>query len=207
MSEIVFQDKDIGKIHEIIDYYIGSKTSGALSMMLNDEVSFESRILYQDIFDKQKDFPPANEIVLCSTFLKGEGDVEFKILYTLTEKNAKSLAAKLLMMENIEEINELSSSSIQEVANILTGSFFNAVTENTDFKIDLSTPDFILGSMDEAMKKIKEEMGVMNNLIVSDVLLKATKSEINLRMIIVQQPKDAQTILEQYKFLDKKINS
>jgi len=197
---------EIYNLESIINYYIGKKTSAAFGMMLCDEVEFTTKTYFKDIIPFNQEFPPSNEIVLCSTFLKGEGDIRFRILYTLTENDAKQLAAKLLCTESVNEINDLSESSIKEVGNIMTGSFFNAICDETDFKIDLSTPDFIMGSITDAMKPIKDSIKDIHSLITTDVVLKPKNNQIKLRMVIMQEINDAKQLLQCYDILTSKIN-
>jgi len=202
-----FSESDLEKLKSIINYYIGLKTSAAFSSLLGDKVEYETKIYYKNLAPYETDYPPSNEIILCSTFLTGEGDIKFRILYTLIEEHAKKLAAKLLCLESLKELNEISQSSIKEVGNILTGSFFNAVCDGTNFQIDLSTPDFTMGSLDEAFTPIKKSIRNIEDMVTADVVLESKSKEIKLRMIIIQEKDDAKKLLSQYMLLAPKIKS
>ena len=84
---------------------------------------------------------------MCGVRLNGKGDTHIEICFTIKLKHAKKIAAKLLCEEDVYEIDEMGTSAIQEVANILTGSFFNAMASGTGFRVDLSTPDFAQGEL------------------------------------------------------------
>ena len=200
-----FSELDLKKLKSIINYYIGLKTSTAFSSLLGEKVNYETKIYYKKLAPYNVDYPPSNEIILCSTFLTGEGDIKFRILYTLVEEHAKKLAAKLLCMESIKELNEISQSSIKEVGNILTGSFFNAVCDGTDFRIELSTPDFTIGSLDKALTPIRKSIENIEEMVTADVVLES--NEIKLRMIIIQEKNDAKMLLSQYMLLAPKIKN
>ena len=79
---------------------------------------------------------------MCAVRLNGKGDTHIEILYTIKEKHAKKIAAKLMCVSEICQLDEMGASAIQEVANIMTGSFFNALSHGTGFRVDLSTPDY-----------------------------------------------------------------
>jgi len=202
-----FSESDLEKLKSIINYYIGLKTSAAFSSLLGEKVEYKTKIYYKNLAPYETDYPPSNEIILCSTFLTGEGDIKFRILYTLIEEHAKKLAAKLLCLESLKELNEISQSSIKEVGNILTGSFFNAVCDGTNFKIDLSTPDFTMGSLDEAFTPIKKSIRNIEDMVTADVVLESKSEEIKLRMIIIQEKNDAKKLLSQYMLLAPKIKN
>jgi len=205
MPNVVLNEYEIKKFTDIINYYIGKKTAGAFSTMLNERVEYTIQVFYDKINPVKDIFPPSNEIILCTTYLTGDGDIHFKILYTLTELDAKKLAGILLCKDTIIELDELSGSSIKELGNIMTGSFFNSVCDGTEFKIDLSIPYFIIGTSDIALKPAKDLLKNKNDLVIADVPLKAQNSELNLRMIIIIEPEDVKKLLTSYEFVSSNI--
>jgi chemotaxis protein CheC len=113
-------------------------------------------------------------------------------------KYAKKIISKLLGGDEIREIDEMGSSAIQEVANILTGSFFNAMSKGTGFRVDLSTPNYLQGDFESMIKNsTREVIKQTESAIVTDAELVGEKSGIRIHMIIVQNVKDARKILEQ----------
>ena len=113
-------------------------------------------------------------------------------------KYAKQIAAKLLGQDEIQEIDEMGTSAIQEVANILTGSFFNAISIGTGFRVDLSTPDYFQSDLESLVKKSAQNViNATDSAIIADAELIGEKSGIRIHMIIVQNSNDARKILNQ----------
>jgi chemotaxis protein CheC len=136
---------------------------------------------------------------MCAVRLNGKGDTHSEILYTIKQKHAKKIAAKLLCQEEVCEIDEMGASAIQEVANIMTGSFFNALSKGTGFRVDLSTPNF---SNDELHSLIDTSAKDVSNpsdcAVIADVELVGDSSGAKLHMIIMQNSIDAKKLLENH---------
>ena len=143
---------EIQKLAGTIEEFITEKTCSALSTLLNEPISHQISIPENKKLDKTDISFPSNEIKLCSVRLNGKGDLHIELLYTIKLEHAISIASKLLGTK-IEELDEMGMSALQEVANILTGSFFNALSENTGYRIDLSTPSFKEGKFYDLIKE------------------------------------------------------
>jgi len=90
----------------------------------------------------------------------------------------------------------MGASVIQEVANILTGSFFNAMSIGTGFRVDLSTPDYMQGDLTSMVNdSAKDVIKPSESAIIADTELVGEKSGIRIHMIIVQNSDDARKLL------------
>ena len=135
---------------------------------------------------------------MCGVRLRGKGDIHIEICYAIKMKNAKLIASKLLGKDETYEIDELGTSAIQEVANILTGSFFNAMSIGTGFRVDLSTPDYLQGDLSSMVNaSAKDVLNPSESAIIADAELVGEESGIRIHMIIVQNSDDARKLLEQ----------
>jgi len=140
----------------------------------------------------------SDEFQMCGVRLGGKGDINIEICYAIKMKYAKKIAAKLLGQEEIEEIDEMGTSAIQEVANILTGSFFNAMSTGTGFRVDLSTPNYLQSDLESMVNEsTKHVVKPTESAIIADAELVGEKSGIRIHMIIVQNSNDARKILNQ----------
>jgi chemotaxis protein CheC len=191
--------EEIQTLETIFDQYITSKTSVALSKLLSEQIGHKVKIFSNGPSQiKQIKLEP-DEIKMCAVRLNGKGDTHMEILYTIKQKHAKKIAAKLLCQENICEIDEMGVSAIQEVANIMTGSFFNALSKGTGFRVDLSTPNF---THDELHSLIDTSALDVSNptdcAVIADVELVGDSSGAKLHMIIMQNSIDAKKLLENH---------
>jgi chemotaxis protein CheC len=111
-------------------------------------------------------------------------------------KYGEMIAAKLLGKEKIEKLDEMGTSAIQEVANILTGSFFNAMSSGTGFRVDLSTPDYLQSDLGSMVNNFaRDVIESSESAIIADAELIGDKSGIRIHMLIVQNSDDARKLL------------
>lgn len=180
----------------VFDQYITSKTSVALSTLLNESITHNVKILECGISDIKDIKLDPDEIKMCAVRLNGKGDTHIEILYTIQQKHAKKIAAKLLCQNEVCEIDEMGASAIQEVANIMTGSFFNALSNGTGFRVDLSTPNYTNDELHSLIDtSVKDIAKPVEHVVITDVELIGKSSETKLHMIIIQNTMDARKLL------------
>ena len=190
--------KEIETFSKIINEYIASQTSSSLSTLLSEPINYKVMVLDKRFFNPGNIKLSSDELQMCGVKLVGKGDIHIEICYAIKMKHAKKIISKLLGGEEIREIDEMGASAIQEVANILTGSFFNAMSKGTGFRVDLSTPNYLQGDFESMIKNsTREVIKQTESAIVTDAELVGEKSGIRIHMIIVQNVKDARKILEQ----------
>ncbi len=93
----------------VLDSYITQKTSIALSSLLGESISHvvkQTHLEVSKIGDMSK---VIKEIVACSVFLHGGGDIRLGILYTIPEQDAKQIAARLMCTDKIDSLDDLSN--------------------------------------------------------------------------------------------------
>jgi len=150
--------KEIETFSKIINEYIASQTSSSLSTLLSEPINYKVMVLDKRFFNPKNIKLSSDEIQMCGVRLVGKGDIHIEICYAIKMKYAKKIAAKLLGRDEIGEIDEMGTSAIQEVANILTGSFFNAMSKGTGFRVDLSTPDYLEGNLESMVNESTREV-------------------------------------------------
>ncbi len=190
--------KEIENFSKIINEYIALQTSSSLSTLLSEPINYKVMVLDKRFFNPGNIKLSSDELQMCGVRLVGKGDIHIEICYAIKMKYAKKIISKLLGGDEIREIDEMGASAIQEVANILTGSFFNAMSKGTGFRVDLSTPNYLQGDLESMIKNsTKGVIKQTESAIVTDAELVGEKSGIRIHMIIVQNVKDARKILEQ----------
>lgn len=190
--------KEVKDLTEIINEYIALQTCSSLSKLLNESIKYNVMILDKKFFNPKKIKLSSDELAMCGVRLRGKGDIHIEICYAIKMKSAQKIASILLGQEEPSEIDEMGTSAIQEVANILTGSFFNAMSVGTGFRVDLSTPDYLQSDLASLVNEsTKEVIKPSETAIIADAELVGEKSGIRIHMIIVQNSDDARKLLEQ----------
>ena len=194
------QPQEIKHLTEVINQYIASQTSSALSKLLSEPVNYNVMILEKEFFNFRNIKLAPDEIQMCAVRLDGKGDVHIEICYAIKMKYAQMIAAKLLCEEESEKISELGTSAIEEVANILTGSFFNALSSSTGFRVELSTPDYQQGNLASlANGSVSNILKPDESTVIADAELVGNESGIRIHMLIMQNANNARKLLEQIK--------
>ena len=192
--------EEIQNLTEVINQYIASQTSSALSKLLSEPVKYNVMILNKEYFNFRNIQFPSDEIQMCAVRLNGKGDTHIEVCYAIKLKYAKKIASKLLCEEETDEISELGSSAIQEVANIMTGSFFNAISSGTGFRVELSTPNYQQGNLNSFLNgSAKDILKPNSSTVITDAELIGTESGIRIHMLIMQNANNARKLLNQIK--------
>ena len=192
---MLLQDTEIQKLTGAFDDFITKKTCNALSTLLNEPIKHKLTMIENDGDYAKNSCFQSNEIKMCSVRLNGKGDLHIELLYTTKLDHGIKIASKLLGSE-VHEIDEMGTSALQEVANILTGSFFNALSENTGFRVDLSTPVFKEGELQELLlEPVCAITSPTKDAIITDVLLWGGNTGIEIHMLIIQHPEHARKLI------------
>ncbi|QLH06861.1 chemotaxis protein CheC [Nitrosopumilus ureiphilus] len=199
------QETEIQKLTGTFNDFITEKTCNALSTLLGEPIRHKLTMLENDVYSTETVCLPSDEIKMCSVRLNGKGDLHIELLYTTKLAHAVKIASKLLGTE-VYEIDEMGTSALQEVANILTGSFFNALSENTGFRVDLSTPSFKEGELqDLLLEPACDVITPSNDAVITDSLLCGKNTGIEIHMLIIQHPEHARKLISPEAGNSKKI--
>ena len=188
-------DTEIQKLTGTFNDFITEKTCNALSTLLNEPINHKLILLEDGVHSTEKICLSSDEIKMCSVRLNGKGDLHIELLYTTKLSHAVKIASKLLGTE-VYEIDDMGTSALQEVANILTGSFFNALSQNTGFRVDLSTPSFKEGELQDLL--LEPACAVMDpskDAIITDAILQGNMSGVEIHMLIIQHPEHARKLI------------
>lgn len=203
------QKIEIKKLSSTFNEYITEKTCEVFSTLLKEPIQHKLTMLENNV-NVRNICLTSKQIKLHSVRLNGKGDIHIELLYTLRLEDAMKIASKLLGSE-VNKIDEMGESALQEVANILTGSFFNALSKDTGFRIDLSTPTFKEGELEELLSEPTNDVNSNSeDIVIADVLLTGKNSKTEIHMIIIQHPEHAKKLIsheskdiEESKYSDK----
>ena len=171
MSELSFErltSQYLDILKEIGNIGAGNATS-ALAQMLDAKVDMnvpEVRLLD---FKEVGDLMGGADQIMAGIYLAVEGDIDGSIMFLLGVKSAKILVNKLMMQEPAdasEAFNEIELSALQEIGNIITGSYLNSMSMLTNLKMIPSVP-YIAVDMAGAILSVPAiEFGMMGDYIM-----------------------------------------
>lgn len=107
------------------------------------------------------------EQIMAGIYLGVEGDITGSIMFLLEKESARHLVGKLMGMP-IEgnEFSEMEMSALQEVGNIITGSYLNSLSLMTNLKIYPSVPSLAVDMAGAILSVPAIEFGVLGDNIL-----------------------------------------
>ncbi len=134
-------DMHIDALREIGNIGSGNAAS-ALAMMLTDQIDIEVPTVRILEYERVMEELGGPEQMIVGLLLSLDGDVNGMIMFLLQQNFANTLLEALMGMPVDEnaELDEMSYSALQEVANIMAASYVNAIADLTGFTINVSVP-------------------------------------------------------------------
>ena len=112
------------------------------------------------------------EQLMAGIYLGVEGDITGSIMFLLQKDSARHLVGKMMgMAMEGEEFSEIEQSALQEVGNIITGSYLNSLSAMTNLKIYPSVPQLAIDMAGALLSVPAVEFG----LFADKILLVQTK--------------------------------
>ena len=195
MSSKILNQYELDFLYYVLNSHIVDRTRFSLSTLLDEQFKHEIKSTHKQISEIKMMQKLTNDLILCSIFLRGEGEIRIGILYSIPECDALRIAAKLLCLDKIDSLDELGKSALSEVGNIMSGSFFNALSDHTGLKIELSTPDFAITSSKSILEPHASEFLSTPNDMVTQVELNGKDSGVVVHMLIIQDHDNARKLL------------
>ena len=114
----------------------------ALSQMLNCKVDMQVPQVKLLDFNEMATIMGGEEQLMVGVFLGVEGDITGSIMFLVELKAAKHLIGKLMGMTigDQEMLDEMETSAMKEVSNIITGAYLNSLSSLTNLMIYPSVP-------------------------------------------------------------------
>jgi chemotaxis protein CheX len=103
------------------------------------------------------------------------GDVEGNVAYYLSFENAKKIAAQMMMVEELTELDNMAKSALSELSNMLTANASINFAQN-DLEVDISPPTTMFG------EKFKCEMN-SDKIIAIKMEIDGILLELNISLL------------------------
>ncbi len=142
----------INKLHSIhldILKEIGNIGAGhaaaALSALLNRAVDMKVPNVRVSSFDDMVELAGGSEREVVSISLRMEGDITGSMFFVLSLQQAETFTEKLLGQGKLSSDSEsLRRSALQELGNILSGTYLSALADFTRLQVQPSVPELII---------------------------------------------------------------
>ncbi len=190
--------EDLQQLDSILNSFIVLKTIPSLSIILNEPIKYFRKktqtIAITGLDQIISDFEEKN--AMSAVYVKCSGDLRIGVLWYLLEKESKPLVTKLLGKSHLKEFDSLAVSSISEIGNILTASIVNAISDDTGCKIWPSVPGFAVESLRTLLEAIASDFADQSNMLIASIVeFHGINSGIKLRMLLIQDPKEAKKLV------------
>ena len=107
------------------------------------------------------------ERIMAGIYLCVEGDITGSIMFLLKKDAAKHLVSKLMGMELPgDDLDEIGTSALKEIGNIITGAYLNSLSTLTNLKIYPSVPDLTIDMAGAILSVPAIEFGTLGDKIL-----------------------------------------
>jgi len=105
------------------------------------------------------------ETVMAGIYQQIKGDISGSIMFLAEENTARVLVSKLMGMESNpdEPLNEMELSALQEIGNIITGSYLSSLATLTNMYIDASVPSVAIDMCEAILSVPAIEFGALGD--------------------------------------------
>jgi chemotaxis protein CheC len=137
-----FQEIQLDLLREIGNIGAGNAAT-ALSNLVNKTIDMRVPNVKVLSFDEITEFIGGAEEVVVSVFLRIEGDIPGNMFFFLGQAEAKRLVESMMGKSEVSAdgfFSEMELSAIQEVGNILSGSYLSALADFTKLNLQPSVP-------------------------------------------------------------------
>ena len=178
--------------------------ASSLSQMLSQAIDISVPSVKLLDFNESVEYLGGPENIVLGMLVGLKGDINGMMLYVLQKSFASSMLKSVFGKEisDLTELDEMDLSFIQEIGNILAGSYVNAISSLTGLTIDISVPTISIDMAGAILAVPAVEFAQIGNsvLFIDDSFLftNAEKSsdnnEIKSNMILVPELSSLETL-------------
>jgi len=134
-----------------------------------------------------------SDMEFTSLYLNSKGDMRFGLLFLIDYKNSGNIVEKLVGSGDFSQ--DLKKSALLETGNILTGSFFNAVSDKTDFTLMPSIPLYSVEPFALLAEILEMNFAdTAEEAIINEIDLVGNDTDVLIKLIIALDPDDGQKL-------------
>jgi chemotaxis protein CheC len=200
MQTYIVTNQDLERLSAIFNKCISTKTVEALSIILGEQVQHKiGKTTIHDLSELDELTPAFSDTQnMSAVYLKHTGDVNIGVLYYMPEKDGRRFAAKLLGKKRLGSFTKLGKSSLSETGNILSGSFFNALSNEHNCRTSSNAPGFAVDRFKSLLEFPAMDIGIETQSLVTCTAEFYSASDLKLRMLIILDPVNVKKLLDKH---------
>lgn len=192
------QDKHLDVLKEIGNIGSGNAASAlAEFLQVSTDITVPSVKLLD--FSETVNFLGGPENVAIGMLVGIKGDITGMMLYVLEKSFASKMTSALFgsEIEDLYNMNDMEISLIQEVGNIMAGSYMNALASLTGMSIDISVPNLTVDMVGAILSVPAIEFAQIGDkvLFIDDRFI-IDSGEVKSNMILVPELESLETLFE-----------
>ncbi|MBP0957627.1 MAG: chemotaxis protein CheC [Oscillospiraceae bacterium] len=177
--------------------------ASSLSQMLSQTIDISVPTVKLLDFNESVEYLGGPENVVLGMLVGLKGDINGMMLYVLQKNFANSMLNSVFgkQINDLTELDEMDISFIQEIGNILAGSYVNAISSLTGLTIDISVPTISIDMAGAILAVPAVEFAQIGNsvLFIDDSFIFGDSagidsSEIKSNMILVPELSSLETL-------------
>lgn len=178
--------------------------ASSLSQMLSQTIDISVPTVKLLDFNESVEYLGGPENVVLGMLVGLKGDINGMMLYVLQKSFANSMLNAVFgkQINDLTELDEMDISFIQEIGNILAGSYVNAISSLTGLTIDISVPTISIDMAGAILAVPAVEFAQIGNsvlfiddsFIFGDARTNSDSSEIKSNMILVPELSSLETL-------------
>ena len=146
---MTFSLEDLNNIHLDVLREVGNIGAGnaatALAKMVQKRIDMDVPIVQILSFEDVAAILGGEEIVVAGIYFQLEGDINGNIMFVLDISSSKVLTSMLMGREDYSgDLDEMDYSALQEIGNILSGSYISSLNMLTGLNLKLSVPSLCI---------------------------------------------------------------
>lgn len=191
-------EMQLDALQEISNIGLGHAAT-ALAEMLDSKIGMGVPKSSFVAFDKVIDIIGGYEELISCVSLQLEGDIKGIVFYIFNEQSTYSLVDMLMGFADgtTVELDEMATSTINEIGNILTGSFISAITDFTHLRINPSTPIFAFDMLAAVFTSLVIEYGQSegDNILTIETQLFRDDQKVSGHFFLMSDPESIEKLL------------
>ncbi|HEU4965123.1 MAG TPA: chemotaxis protein CheC [Bacilli bacterium] len=196
------QIKNLGEFQLSVLREVGNIGAGhaatALSNMLSSEIQMNVPRVSVVAFDEIAEVVGGAEKLVIGIFLRVEGEIPGSIFFLLEQESAKRLVSGMVGAfadESEEEFSEMEISALQEIGNILAGSYLSSLADFTQKEMSPTPPALAVDMAGAILSIALIQLGPMSDfaLVVDTEFLQGDK-EIEGHFFLLPDPGSVETL-------------